>query len=194
MFKPNDCDIILSNYNYYNNDNIKKIINTKQFKIWFNNSKVIDTNNNPLLVCHSSDNDFKNFNRKKLGLNTIDNANSIGYASTAYIGYWFNDEFIWGDFAKYCFLKIENPYYFQDNNDLADELTYIGAQIGFDIEEINVSSSFTANQCKKIANKFVNNIKYDGYDGIIINRDIEYKNKSYVVFNNNQIKCINKML
>ena len=75
-------------------------VRTPSFKKWFGDwerlaevnpasvSKVVDENGEPLVVYHSTDADFTQFDRAKLGSSTERNG---GNADMARIGFWFND-------------------------------------------------------------------------------------------------------
>ena len=142
------------------------------FKKWFGDSKVVEENGNPLVVYHGTANDFKVFDKKKIG----DNYSYSGYKSfffaqkerTAknYAELHSNDN-LNGKNKGYVissYLKIENPLYRETNSDF-----YRPADI-FDMK----------------GDDLVREAEYYGNDGIIIkgtNND-----NLYIVFEPNQIK------
>ena len=148
------------------------ILNNPNFKEWFGDSKVVDENGNPLVVYHGTSNDFKVFDKDKIGDNYIYSGNkgifftqkertAKNYAELH------SNKNLNGNNKGYVissYLRIENPLYRQTNSDFyrpADR---------FDID----------------GDDLVREAFENGYDGIIIkgtnNDDL------YVVFEPNQIK------
>lgn len=152
-------------------------VRTKAFKSWFgdweNNpseaSKVVDENGEPLVVHHSTDNEFDTFSKEKLGENTDQNASDASVAATAHIGFWFNTNdltdtlFQERDVAGY--LDVKEPSEFNSLESLEEEMSYYSS-----------------------AEEFVDRLKEDGYDGIVVRKDEEMGGTSYVAFEPNQIK------
>ena len=148
------------------------ILNNPNFKEWFGDSKVVDENGNPLVVYHGTSNDFKVFDKDKIGDNYIYSGNkgifftqkertAKNYAELH------SNKNLNGNNKGYVissYLRIENPLYRQTNSDFyrpADR---------FDID----------------GDDLVREAFENGYDGIIVkgtnNDDL------YVVFEPNQIK------
>ena len=79
------------------------VLDNANFKKWFGNSKVVDKNNNPLIVYHGSNNKFNKFSYENLGIQ----GRSEG------VGFYFTDnKQIADSYGKYlysCYLKIEKP-------------------------------------------------------------------------------------
>ena len=118
---------------------------TRQFKRWFGDSKVVDEEGKPLVVYHATDADFTVFDRDKLGKRTkerdIEDFNrnmedSVGLLRSAELGFWFSeknlaeDEYGGRDVLKLedgkrigmpVYLSIENPNYV-DTYDLMETL------------------------------------------------------------------------
>jgi hypothetical protein len=124
------------------------------------------------------------FDRRTLGANTIGNASSPEFAATSLVGFWSSSKDIaQGKNSTYdesmsLYYKIVNPKIYDNNQDLADDISrYLD-----DNTENNVSV------LKKNTNEFVKDLRNDGYDGIIIERDIEFGGTSYVAFSPTQIK------
>lgn len=148
-------------------------VRTKAFKEWFgdweNNpedaSKVIDKNGEPRVVYHGTYSDFNAFDESHLGDVTDLNATNEDWAKTSHIGFWFNDNKI-GFYTKYkpVYLNVRNPLEFASMESLADEMSYYDSG-----EDFKRSNS-------------------DGYDSVIVLEDEEMGGRSYVVFNDNQIK------
>ena len=148
-------------------------VRTKAFKEWFgdweNNpedaSKVIDENGEPRVVYHGTYADFNAFDESHLGDVTDLNATNEDWAKTSHIGFWFNDNKI-GFYTKHkpVFLNVRNPLEFASMESLVDEMSYYDSG-----EDFKRSNS-------------------DGYDSVIVLEDEEMGGRSYVVFNDNQIK------
>lgn len=148
-------------------------VRTKAFKEWFgdweNNpedaSKVIDKNGEPRVVYHGTYSDFNAFDESHLGDVTDLNATNEDWAKTSHIGFWFNDNKI-GFYTKYkpVYLNVRNPLEFASMESLVDEMSYYDSG-----EDFKRSNS-------------------DGYDSVIVLEDEEMGGRSYVVFNDNQIK------
>ena len=88
-----------------------KQVRTKEFKDWFgdwendpeNSSKVVDENGEPLVVYHSTNEDFSIFDKKKIGKNyTLRHGNGF-YFSSGMLG---NSQ--WGNKTESYFLNIKN--------------------------------------------------------------------------------------
>lgn len=150
-------------------------VRTKAFKEWFgdweNNpedaSKVIDENGEPRVVYHGTYADFNAFDESHLGDVTDLNATNEDWAKTSHIGFWFNDNKI-GFYTKHkpVFLNVRNPLEFASMESLVDEMSYYDSG-----EDFKRSNS-------------------DGYDSVIVLEDEEMGGRSYVVFNDNQIKSV----
>lgn len=148
-------------------------VRTKAFKEWFgdweNNpedaSKVIDENGEPRVVYHGTYVNFNAFDESHLGDVTDLNATNEDWVKTSHIGFWFNDNKI-GFYTKHksVFLNVRNPLEFASMESLVDEMSYYDSG-----EDFKRSNS-------------------DGYDSVIVLEDEEMGGRSYVVFNDNQIK------
>jgi hypothetical protein len=135
---------------------------TPEFKKWFGDSKVVDKDGNPLVVYHGTDADFESFDRKYLGQNTEEESKQV-----AKLGFWFNTTSPndrQGNFPSVgsnveAYLALSNPI----------ELSFTGL---FDISN---------------ADAFVEDLKAEGYDGIVT-EDTEFGGTSYIAFEPTQIK------
>lgn len=140
---------------------------TKQFKRWFGDSKVVDEDGKPLVVYHATDADFTVFDREKLGQYTSENTDNEAAIESAKVGFWFSEndlrEKTGNKKAMEVYLSIENPM----ETDLYTML--------------DVLENMTADEYRA-------ELEEEGYDGLIVT-DQEFDNaKSYVVFKTNQIK------
>jgi hypothetical protein len=152
-----------------------------EFWNWFGNSKVVDSNGQPLVVYHGTSDDFKSFDRSTIGANyresegagffftqklrsaqnyallhTARKNNTHIHASDLHKGYTIE-----------VFLKIEKPLIRKVNSD------YVAPADYFDINRNNL---------------IYHGVIEDGCDGIII--EGTYKDNLYIVLNPNQIKSI----
>ena len=157
-------------YNQPAVDTLPDLIETQAFKNWFGNSEITDDDGNPLVVYHATDADFKIFSKRKLGTFTKDNTWDNAVIRSAKIGFWFNEKDLSSAMGtpaqktKKVYLKIENPY------------------------ETSTTSIIYELQ-NKTADDYVDDLIYRGYDGLIVHDD-EFGGKSYVVFDNKQIKAV----
>lgn len=145
-----------------------------------------DADQKLLPVYHSTYGEFTVFNRRKLGENALGNAADASLAATALIGHWFSDHDasakIGGKAEKY-YLNIKNPYE-TSLDGLAEE---IGAYAGdyADVQEAYEYGEY--GQTRQMARGFVNFLRRNGYDGLIVS-DRELGGTSYVALDANQIK------
>lgn len=142
---------------------------TKLFSILqINSSKVVDENGEPLVVYHSTDNDFHVFSRERLGENTDWNATDESFAA-AHLGFWFNtgrlSEFLGQERDMTVFLDIRDPMEFDSLESLAEEM-----------EDTS-------------ADEFIEDrVEYYGHDGIVLTHDEEMGGASYVALRPGQVK------
>lgn len=128
-------------------------------------------------VYHATYNSFTVFERKRLGKNTTGFASDNFVEATAYLGFWFNTQDLSntvsyaGARGMKCFLNITNPY--------RTNTQYLAREIESDWnEELSV---------KENADDYVDYLKRNGYDGIIL-KDFEFGGTSFVAFDSEQIK------
>nr|DAQ72860.1 MAG TPA: PolyVal ADP-Ribosyltransferase [Caudoviricetes sp.] len=145
-----------------------------------------DADQKLLPVYHSTYGEFTVFNRRKLGENALGNAADASLAATALIGHWFSDHDasakIGGKAEKY-YLNIKNPY--ETSLDwLADEIGEYAGDYA-DVQEAYEYGEY--GQTRQMARGFVNFLRRNGYDGLIVS-DRELGGTSYVALDANQIK------
>jgi hypothetical protein len=148
---------------------IREYLNGNQnIDSWFGNSEVTDEDGNPLIVYHFTNREFDNFDLNK--------ARTSGFSN---LGFWFGSDADkskeYGRIKKSCYLKIENGYYVNEWEEF--------------LRHIETYSKTFGNE----ANEFREYLQSKGYDGVIIDSaDIDGVGEQtiYVVFSNNQIKCI----
>ena len=141
---------------------------------WYGNGKLL-----PVYHATWSD-EFTVFDPAYLGENTDSNASDEWLGATAHTGFWFNTQNLAegqraGKRAEKVYLNITEPYEVGGVAELAD-LIYERA------EEDETSA--------EAAQKFVQELKADGYDGLIILKDGEFGGMSFVAFEPNQIKRV----
>lgn len=140
-------------------NNARRSIETKAFREWFGNSKVVDVNGNPLVVYHGTCQDFSRFSK-----NVFANFNT----PQEKIGFFFtNDAEYAGQYADRdgghilpVFLSIQNPR--------REPLSTI--------DEIE-------NGTRQQAGRYVAQLKHSGHDGIIFG-----DGREIAVFQSTQIK------
>ena len=153
---------------------------------YFKDSVVRDDDGNLIPVYHSTHEEFYTFKRDKLGGETLVNANDASLAATSLVGHWFSDHDnsnrIGGHPLK-CYLKITRPY--------RTDLDSLAAEIGSysdDLEKMQEHFEMGQyNMVRKAASDFVRWLRFNGYDGIIVD-DREFGGISYVVLNSRQEK------
>jgi len=140
----------------------KKIKQTdsKEFKSWFGDSKVVDKSGKPLVVYHGSNSQFNKFNSVNDGI---------------YFAKDTTHEFVEGtNFTYSSFIKIEKPYYTKKRAEVEGAI-YKG--------DWNNNISFAAELKKKGYDGIIyEGGKDDDYP------EVEYNPPQYVAFNPNQVK------
>lgn len=135
---------------------------------WFGQSKIVDTNNQPMIMYHKS-RCKELFNEFKLE-NTEKNPYNVDYGVYFVNAHYSNNISYIGDGLEYyVFLKMLNPFYIYDNNGHPYDM--LGQTLIF----IDVSEPYC------------DDLKLKGYDGIIIKSN-HYD--QYVAFEPNQIKSV----
>ena len=139
------------------------------FYKWFGQSKIIDTNNQPMIMYHKSrcKELFNEFRLDDIEKNQHNVHYGIYFVNAHYSH---NISYIGDGLEYYVFLKIDNPFYIFDNNGQPYDM--LGQTLIF----IDVSKDY----CE--------NLKSKGYDGIII-KSSHYD--QYIAFNSSQIKSVN---
>jgi hypothetical protein len=140
----------------------------ENFFNWFGKSKIVDTNNQPMIMYHKS-RCKELFSEFKLE-NTEKNPYNVDYGVYFVNAHYSNNISYIGDGLEYyVFLKMLNPFYIYDNNGHPYDMN--GQMLIF----IDVSKPYC------------DDLKLKGYDGIIIKSN-HYD--QYVAFEPNQIKSV----
>jgi len=132
---------------------------TREFKKWFGNSKIIDENNEPEIVYHFTNHEFNTFSRK---LN-IENNNTLSFHGEGFYFAWDSIKYkIFGKIKIPAFIRSENPYISEGNitkEQQAEKNGYDGViadNEGFGIQETIDKSKelvvFEPNQIKSVFN------------------------------------------
>lgn len=165
-------------FEQFNNDGLSE---------WFGDSKVVDSDGNPLLVYHGTANKFDTFDKSKIGDNyiysedsgfffTIKEQSAKNYARLHSGG--FNDPDKKG-YVMSAYLKIVNPLYIKTNSESYPPADYFDKNRGDIMEEVNQSDT---------REDWGDLYEHERFDGIIIkgtrNDDL------YIVFEPEQIKII----
>ena len=152
---------------------------------FFRNSEVRNEYGELIPVYHKTTEEFTVFKRSKLGGETLGNASDASFAATSLIGHWFSDSEdtpFFGDAMK-TYLNITKPYHTS-----LDELAADIGDFASDLE--TMQEHFEAgqyNMVREAARGYVNWMKWNGYDGLIVN-DTETGGTSYVILNSRQAK------
>lgn len=155
---------------------------------------LVDENDKPIVVRHFTDAEFDIFDKSKLGMNTLENANDYYLGLTSLLGFWFTDS----DIKIYkrsvsANLEMNNPLHVED----LDELSYLvkeklANKAGVDIDDPNAEFFIKANLSEMgikesdVINELVDDIRLE-HDGIIVDSDEEFGGTSYIVFDPEQI-------
>lgn len=155
---------------------------------------LVDENDKPIVVRHFTDAEFDIFDKSKLGMNTLENANDYYLGLTSLLGFWFTDSDI-KIFKRSvpANLEMKNPLYVED----LDELSYLvkeklANKAGIDIDDPDAEFFIKANLSEigikesDVINELVDDIRLE-HDGIIVDSDEEFGGTSYIVFDPEQI-------
>ena len=151
-----------------------KLVRTPEFKSWFGDwenspetaSKVVDSNGEPLIVYHGTNNDFNTFEKSKIGLNHWQSKSDL-YGG----GFFFTDKKnkAFRGKIKEVFLKIEKPL-----------LNVIEDKYGYEVDYYHATDNFDLN-----STSYFQKAKENRNNGIITKTP---RGSLYVVFEPNQIK------
>ena len=193
------------------NKEIKENILNDNFWKWFDGSKVVDDEGNPLIYYHYSEKEFNSFIKNK-GYNS----SLAGTEGVQRHGFFFASDKsfskLYGKHEYNCYLKVKKPFAFKEHyyykevypqySELFDEFIEFVEDEGIDLEYDYLSKSLNISPDDswqflddKIGELFVSFLKKYGYDGVIFTeyKRIEndrYKTETVVVFEPNQIKSI----
>jgi N12 class adenine-specific DNA methylase len=146
------------------------ITQTKAFRDWFKDSKVVDAEGKPLVVYHATDADFEAFDFSKLGRVTRANATSEAAGVMAEVGVWTNTRDISADTmqdrALPLYVSLQNPL------------------------EISFSDLWSMAEGYESGDAMRAALESDGYDGLAVD-DSEFGGTSFVAFYPTQIKSVN---
>lgn len=132
----------------------EKGTDSKYFRRWFGDSKVVDEDGNPLVVYHGSNENFDTFNIDNFGIN------DSGWLG---MGFYFSD-------------KKETASNYTDTNNIKE--VYLSLNNPFVINSSEYSYSYFQNLRKELGIKsnygnnseeFTNYLKEKGYDSVILN-------------------------
>jgi hypothetical protein len=169
-----------------------KLVRTPAFKEWFgdwendpeNASKVVDSNGEPLVVYHATNNKFWEFSKEK---------QVVGYYGK---GYYFSSSLEKAkDYGKRvipAFLNIKSVFELSDETpqELLNEL----AEADIDVEDlgddndIEQRSKRTFGYASQNSDIFIANLMKNGFYGIKMDYDLESKIYFFIAFEPNQIK------
>ena len=155
----------------------EKGTDSKYFKKWFGDSKVVDESGEPLVVYHGTNADFEIFDKKKIGSATDNGLWGRGF-------YFGNKETPYGNKQMQVYLKMQNPFVVNDFKTVEDITNYL------DVDEHNfrIDSNNLIHFSQPQVNQITSHIISKGHDGVIVNQGTW---NEYVVFEPNQIKSVN---
>lgn len=154
---------------------------SEQFMRWFNGSKIIDSDGNPMVLYHGTDSRFDSFRPSPRG----------NFGSGIYFGDSKSAK-EYGTYVVAAYLRMVNPYVTVADYDIGDEYDLDSPAIPmilslFDDKDEAMQYIDAAKEDDGYFGKEITNIlKSEGYDGIVA----KYNDGSmeYIVFNPNQIK------
>ncbi len=155
----------------------EKGTDSKYFKKWFGDSKVVDESGKPLVVYHGTNADFDTFDKKKIGSATDDGLWGKGF-------YFGNKETPYGNKQMQVYLKMQNPFIVNNFKTVEDIANYL------DVDESNfrIDANNLIHFSQPQVNQITSHIISKGHDGVIVNQGTW---NEYVVFEPNQIKSVN---
>lgn len=144
---------------------------TTEFKAWFGDSKVVDSDGNPLVVYHGTSNDFSEFKKRGIRPNFTSPQKHLGFFFTddakyagQYAGRGFDDE---DATIMPVYLSIQNPKY----------------------EPISLIDEIEDKWGQQKARLYVEKLRLQGYDGIIFEGNTKIGSvREIVAFKPTQIK------
>ena len=151
------------------------VLLNENFKKWFNGSKVVDFNNEPLACYHASNTLFNIFDVNKQGNNYY--GNGLYFSSDK------KDVKQYGKKIITVFLSIKKPFILNnETKKLADKYANTNNAYEEDLEQF---AKYTIGYRAEHPDLFQQNIKKDGYDGLIVDDGIY---KTYIAYSPEQIK------
>ena len=144
----------------------EKGTDSKYFKKWFGDSKVVDESGEPLVVYHGTDYKFEIFKP-----NNIDGEDAIYFSDSADTAASYSSTY-----PMSVYLKIENPYIYDANGQSYNDSDFMRSVLDYAVRNGHDGV-------------IVNNIIDDAYQEYY--EDVEYKpSTTYIVFNPEQIKSV----
>jgi len=135
---------------------IEKPLENSNFKAWFKNSQVVDSEGNPLIVYHGTPDVFDTFKKSEIGSET--DGGLIGR------GFYFHIDpdtaKVYGKNVMPCYLSIQKMYDFNNGKSINDNIR----AMGIDPELDNYYDSAEVREAR-VAGKVTQWLKDNGYDG-----------------------------
>lgn len=167
--------------------------NSKQFKQWFGDSKVVEPNGTPSLMYHGTKEDFEEF----------DSENGIFFTKDSYVAQMYSEDAIarmneGTQTVVPAYLRIERPLDIRNLGLLSTRKKFIDYinSISGDIQ-FNPEGRFESNPNDEIPTwaivtdyngEFYDHLDNTGYDGIYLKDENDIEHESYIVWNANQAK------
>lgn len=161
----------------HNENNVSDKYNSLMFKKWFGDSKVVDSNGNPLKVYHGTTKDFSKFSDETKGSRTNHNKEDVGYHFT-------NDPSYADVYASTSTMKGYMTYVEMFPNE-ADDVKHNIRTSNIMPVYLRIEKPYYIPNAK-IDKSVIDEALENGCDGII--GKLGDTTKEYVVFSPNQIK------
>lgn len=172
-----------------------KQTDTKEFKAWFGDSKVVDDKGEPLRVYHGTVTTFDSFDPESQGSNIDHGKLGSGH-------YFSEDPQLAGSYAMLArakadraeqvmpvYLSVQNPLVIDTGptdrgKDLWDKLRSFSGELGIDDDPVADRDNNTPN--REWAPKFTSKLRQYGYDGVVV--EFGRGRREWMVFAPEQIK------
>lgn len=143
------------------------VTDTREFRQWFGDSKVVDEQGKPLVVYHGTGADFNAFDKGKIGSNYGADKEGFFFTSNPKEAEWAANDAV-------------------NNLGGAEQIypTYLNIEKPFEINGVSMSSSFVDNNKEALLRE----ARAGGFDGIIVTD--KNGQKTYIAFEPEQIKSV----
>ncbi len=145
-----------------------------EFKAWFDNSKVVDSDGKPLILYHGTTKDFDAFNKKYIGTSTDNGMLGKGF----YFSLNNKTAESYGNSVVPVYLTIKNPLLIDNFKTKED----VASHLGIDVSTLTVGGT-GIKSLQPFTGIFSTAVKNLGYDGVITKFEM-------VAFEPTQIKSI----
>jgi len=155
----------------------KEITETKTFKEWFGDSKVVDEEGKPLVVYHGSNNRFETFDKGRVG-----DRDSGWFGKGFYFTLSKGEAQYYGGEIVSAYLRIENPFIFsdyedQENRGLSYSQTHYLASLGKAVPEVQelITLDIADSYDSESYSTTMKRVSLKEYTDLVEQSDIDYK-------------------